>query len=330
MLTAAVVGLGIGEQHALAYLRAGCELRWVYDLSPAKMQEVLARLGSGQAAPGLDAVLDDPGVDVVSIASFDHAHAAEVVRALHAGKHVFVEKPLCRTLQELTDVQAAWRASGRVLRSNLVLRSAPLYRWLQDAIAAGEFGDIYAIDGDYLYGRLHKITEGWRSEVPDYSVLEGGGIHLIDLMVGALGERPDSVSTVGNKIASRDTAFRYHDFVAASFTFPSGAIGRITANFGCVHRHQHVFRVFGTKATFIYDDAGARLHRARVDGAPGDPLPLSGLPTSKGELIQPFLDRVSSGVGDPQQDQRDFDVIRACIAAEEALHRGGTLRIDYP
>ena len=42
--------------------------------------------------------------------------------------------------------------------------------------------------------------------------------------------------------------------------FPSGVIGGMTANFACVHRHQHVIRVFGTAATVISDDRGVRMH----------------------------------------------------------------------
>jgi predicted dehydrogenase len=64
-----------------------------------------------------------------------------------------------------------------------VLRAAPLYLWLQQEVKRGSFGEIYAFNGDYLYGRLHKITMGWRKEVSNYSVMLGGGIHLVDLMV---------------------------------------------------------------------------------------------------------------------------------------------------
>src|SRR5262249_50292734 len=150
---------------------------------------------------------------------------------------------------------------------NLVLRAAPLYCWLRDTIAAGELGELYAFDGDYLYGRLEKITDGWRGEVDGYSVLQGGGVHLVDLMLWLTGQRPATVNAVGNRIATRGTRFRYDDFVAATYRFESGLIGRITANFGCVHRHQHVVRVFGTKGTFIHDDRGARLHSTREPSA---------------------------------------------------------------
>ena len=43
---------------------------------------------------------------------------------------------------------------------------------------------------DYLYGRLQKITDDWRSRVADYSVMLGGGVHMVDLMLWLTGQRP--------------------------------------------------------------------------------------------------------------------------------------------
>ena len=193
--------------------------------------------------------LVDMSFDALAIFTPDGTHGALVIPALQANKYVFVEKPLCRSLEELRAIRQAWLACpGRHLMSNLVLRAAPLYRWLHTAIRAGEFGEVYAFDGEYLYGRVRKITRGWRNTVPDYSVMQGGGVHLVDLMIGLTGRRPIGVTAVGNRVCTAGTAFKYDDYRAATFSFESGLIGRITANFGCVHRHHHVVRVFGTKA----------------------------------------------------------------------------------
>lgn len=328
-LGVAVIGLGVGEQHALAYRRSGCALRRLFDLDAARADAAVARLEAAGSAASLREILDDPAIDVVSIASFDDAHFAQVVASLDAGKHVFVEKPLCRSIDELRETRRAWEASGRCLSSNLVLRAAPLYRWLKAEIEAGAFGELYAFDGDYLYGRIEKITSGWRKDVPDYSVLEGGGVHLVDLMLWLSGQRPDAVSGVGNRICTRGTSFRYEDFAAATFTFPSGFVGRVTANFGCVHRHQHALRIFGTKATFIYDDAGPRLHTSRSPDVPTRVIELDPLPATKGELIPSFVEAVVSGTPMEPDTQHEFDVISACAAAKHAAHSRCRVEIEY-
>ncbi|MEX0692950.1 MAG: Gfo/Idh/MocA family oxidoreductase [Rhodospirillales bacterium] len=330
-LGVAVIGLGVGEQHAHAFAAdPGCALRWLVDTDREKAEQVAGRVGSGAVATSLDEVLGDKDVHIVSIATFDHLHADQVVACLNAGKHVFVEKPLCRTEPELAAIITAWKAAERPhLRSNLVLREAEMYRWLAEEIQAGAFGRIYAIDGDYLYGRLDKITEGWRGEVPDYSVIEGGGIHMIDLMVMLSGERPDTVSCIGNRIGTEDTAFRYDDFMAASYTFPSGLIGRITANFACVHRHHHVLRVFGTEATFIYDDAGPRLHLTRDEDQRAAPIDMNPLASSKGALIPGFVQAIRDGQGPGTAAIREFDLIRI-IAATDRAHQTQTPQdIEY-
>jgi predicted dehydrogenase len=328
-LGVAVVGLGVGEQHALAYQRTGCSVRRLFDLDPDRAAAVSSRLGEGLCSSSLESILGDPSIEIVSIASFDDAHFEQVAASLAAGKHVFVEKPLCRSIHELETIAAAWRRSGRKLRSNLVLRAAPLYRWVKAQVEGGAFGEIYAFDGDYLYGRLHKLTEGWRNQVEDYSVLQGGGVHLLDLMLWLTGQRPERVSAVGNRISSAGTAFRYHDFAAATFTFPSGLVGRVTANFGSVHRHQHVMRIFGTRATFIVDDAGPRLHLSRDPNEPATPLAHNPLPATKGDLIPEFVASVTTGAAMRPDTQHEFDVISACVAADRALASGGAVTVDY-
>lgn len=331
MLDVAVIGLGVGEQHAIAFLRTGnCALRWVYDLDASRMQRVVAELGQGAAAGSFEIILADRSVNVLSIASYDDAHFDQVLAALRAGKHVFVEKPLCRSIKELRVIKEAWEGKGdRHLTCNLVLRAAPLYQWLKGSIDAGELGEIYAFDGDYLYGRIHKITDGWRRDVENYSVMLGGGIHLVDLMLWLTGERPAWVAAVGNQICTSGTEFRYDDYLSATFRFPSGLIGRITANFGCVHRHQHVMRVFGTRATFIYDDLGARLHTSRDASVSATALNLPALPASKGDLIPRFVGAILNGKDPRQQTQREFDVVSACTAADQALAAGRSVEIEY-
>lgn len=330
-LGVAVIGLGVGEQHAMAYRDdPRTDIRWLIDLDADVAAKVRSRIGSGETATALDAALDDPAVDIVSIATFDHMHAAEVLKCLNAGKHVFVEKPLARTVEELAPIVDAWKAAGRLhITSNLVLRDAELYRWLSYEVQSGNMGRIYAIDGDYLYGRLHKITEGWRKDVPNYSTMEGGGIHIVDLMLMLAGERPIEVSCIGNRIATEGTDFRYDDFMAAAFTFPSGLIGRVTANFGCVHRHYHVLRVFGTEATFIHDDAGPRLHLTRDEDKKAAPLSHNPLPGSKGVLIPAFIDDIASDADPTPTAMREFDLIRVIAAADAAHASKSTLTIEY-
>lgn len=328
----AVVGLGIGEQHALAYLATRqCELRWLYDLNHGKAQTLADKLGTGNVASNFEEILRDPNTQAISIASYDDDHFKQVVAALNAGKHVFVEKPICRTIDELRAVKQAWaRHLGRLkLASNLVLRAAPIYEWLKLKMIAGDFGKVYAFDGDYLYGRLHKITDGWRKDVEDYSVIAGGGVHLIDLLLWITNERPTSVQATGNRICTEETPFRYDDYVAVTMQCPSGLVARISANFGCVHRHQHALRVYGTAETFFYDDAGPRHHISCDPERPPLPVALPTLPASKGDLIPAFVDAMLTDKDLAADTQTHFDVISIVAACDESLKTHSPTDVQY-
>jgi predicted dehydrogenase len=329
-LRAAVIGLGVGEQHARAFAAdEDAELTWLYDLDPSRTARIARDLGQGKVADGLPQILADRRTDALCIATYDDAHFGEVMAALDANKHVFCEKPLCRTIEEARQIKVALENSGRHLECNLVLRASPLYRWLKEAIGAGELGEIYAIDGEYLYGRIEKITEGWRKDTPDYSVMQGGAIHMIDLMLWLTGQRPTHVSAVGNRISSKDSAFRYNDFVAAQYEFPSTMVGRITANFGCVHEHHHVVRIYGTKATFLYDDQGPRLHTTRKPGEMPERITYDPLPASKGALIPHFIRAIRAGEA-ANSSAHELEVVAATTAADRALRAGARIEIDYP
>jgi predicted dehydrogenase len=330
-LRVGIIGLGVGEQHIEGYLSTGACDVVLCDRSAEKV--ALARYKHPGLPVSRDAkeLLADPDLQVISIASYDDAHADQAIEALAAGKHVFVEKPLCQTRDQLQAVKQAWMRHGGKLKldSNLVLRAAPAYVWLKEKFAEGFFGKVFAFDGDYLYGRLHKITHGWRKDVENYSVMEGGGIHLLDLFLWITGERPSRVTAVGNRICSRGTAFRYDDFVAVTMQCPSGLVARFTTNFGCVHRHQHVVRLFGTEATFLHDDAGPRFYQTRDPAVGATPLLLPALPSSKGALIPPFVDAIRTDRDMSAQTQLHFDVLSLCLACEEALRTGLPQEVCY-
>lgn len=329
-LGVAVIGLGVGEAHARTIHRDDrCEIRWLIDNDKARAAAVRSDLGSGDVGTDFRTVTDDPNVDLVAIASYDTDHYEQAKACLEAGKHVFVEKPLCRTRDELVDLHRTWTESPASLMSNLVLRTAPAYRHLKNRIEQGELGRIYSFDGDYLYGRLDKITDGWRRDIDGYSVMLGGGIHIIDLLLWLTGSRPARVDASGNDLCTHGTSFEPDDFVAAAFEFESGTVATIKANFGCVHPHQHVVRVFGTEGTFLCDDAGVRYWFSREEGQPPERPSASALPASKGALLEEYIDSVVDDEAIDETTRSFFDGVSACLSADAALGSGERVEIEY-
>jgi predicted dehydrogenase len=330
-LKAGVIGLGVGNQHARTYVE--CEfsdLHILCDMDQNKLIQAQKDYPNITTTEKWKDVCHSKDIDVISIASYDNYHSEQIISALQSGKHVFVEKPICQTHDELDAIYKAWSNAGNLsLSVNLVLRGADLYKELKTLIANDFFGEIYAFDADYLYGRLHKITEGWRAEIPYYSTLQGGGIHMLDLIIWLLGELPTEVHGTGNKIASKGSIFKYNDYSLTTYSFGSGIIARISSNFGSVHKHHHILRIFGTKGTFIYDDQGPRYYRSRDSHEQPIRIDKNPLPDKKGILIPAWLNNICMNDIKKSEAIKHLNVMRACLAGDESIAKKKSIQINY-
>ena len=325
MLRAAVIGLGVGEAHAAAYAaHPDCELVALCDSDSHRLNEVArAHHGVRTTTESLE-VLRDPEIDVVSIATYDDEHYAQVKLAVEHGKHAFVEKPLCTRPEEADDLRAVLAANPEiVVTSNLVLRASPRFRAVKELVAAGRLGTLYYSEADYEYGRLHKITEGWRGDLEHYSVVLGGGVHVVDLLLWLTGKRVVEVTARGNRIASAGTKFRFDDFVVAILRFDDGSLAKVSANFGAAAPHFHAVRVFGTDATFVNGvEHGTLLTRETsetIDAVyPG---------VEKGALLPGFVDEVL-GLGKAAVTKEEvFAALDVCFAIDEAAATGASVTL---
>ena len=319
-----IIGLGVGERHIPGYrAHPGCEVRVLCDFDREKLAAVGARHPGTQLTESADELIDDPDVDIVSVASYDSFHHQQVVRALERGKHVFVEKPLVQTREHAEEVHAllADRAELR-LSSNLPLRRSPRFRWLKEQLGAGSLGRHYYFEGDYEYGRGWKLTEGWRGQIDYYSVTLGGAVHLVDLLLWLTGDRVTRVTAHGNRIATAGTQYRHDDLVVAVLELESGALAKISANFGCVHAHFHGIKLFGTEGTFVNGLENGTLWHRRGREALAEPVtePYPGM--EKGDLIRSFVGAIL-GEGEPEVSEREvFDTLAVCFAIDAAVASG--------
>ncbi|MFC1909216.1 Gfo/Idh/MocA family protein, partial [Chloroflexota bacterium] len=223
-LKAGIIGLGVGEKHAAGYHNhSGCEVAALCDFSEEKLEAVRDKYPDARLTTQADEVLSDPEINIVSIASYDNYHHEQIVKAINNDKHIFVEKPLCLYEVEAVEIKQLLQEKPHLkLSSNLILRMSPRFRMLKQMIADGELGQLFYVEGDYNYGRLHKITEGWRGKIDFYSVVYGGGVHVIDLLLWLTGDRVIEVAAYGNNLASSGTSFRYNDMVVSILKFESG------------------------------------------------------------------------------------------------------------
>ncbi|MFM1920820.1 MAG: Glucose--fructose oxidoreductase precursor [Candidatus Hydrogenedentota bacterium] len=90
-------------------------------------------------------VLDLPELDALVVATPDHWHALASIRACQAGKHVYVEKPVCHNIWEGQQMLAAEQASGSVVQAGLQNRSMPCIRAAKEYIESGALGNVHFV-----------------------------------------------------------------------------------------------------------------------------------------------------------------------------------------
>jgi predicted dehydrogenase len=328
-LSVGVIGLGVGMAHAETYSTLpDCSLTTVCDFDETKLREASDRFSGIKVAQSAIEICSSPDIDIVSVASYDADHAEQVVTALRHGKHVFVEKPLCTTTRHATEIrQELITHPSLILGSNLVLRRSPRFSQLKALIQDGSIGTIFSIETGYHYGRLEKLTNGWRGEDPHYSPVLGGGIHVVDLICWLLEDRVARVSAVGNRIASAGSKSKCNDFSAALLTFKSGAVATLTVNFGCVYPHFHPLRLYGTKATYINGLQAAELWRSREADAVPELLTPAYPGVGKGDLIPAFIDAVCGRSSFEISPSEMFHALDVCFAIDEATQAGSTVSI---
>ncbi len=330
-LKAGVIGLGVGQQHMEGYdSHPCCEVVAVCDFCVEKCRQATQRYPGIKVYGDCDALLSDEGIDVVSVASYDNYHYEQIVGAIENDKHVFAEKPFCLYPKEAEHIRSLLREKPNLkMSSNLVLRRSLRFLGLKELIDAGRLGRIYYVEGDYNYGRIHKITEGWRGEIDYYSVVYGGGVHVVDLLLWLTGQRVREVSAYGNNISTRGTQFKYNDVVTGILKFDNGMTGKVACNYSCVFPHFHNFTVYGTEATYVNDFEYGKLYRSRDPQAGFERVGDSYGSVHKGELIHDFLDSI---LGDAEPEitvDEIFDSMSVCFAIEKSADGNGAVEVDY-
>lgn len=222
-----VIGLGfMGWRHIAAYRAARdagfpCELRAVCDSDPGRWEAGAAagNLGVGDAAMsdserhgvrvygGVDELLRDPAVGLVSICTYTETHVELALRALEAGKHVLVEKPIAVRAAEVRRLADAAARASTLCMPAMCMRFWPGWEWLHDRVRDGSLGRVRSA----AFMRLGS-PPGWASGFYDDYSRSGGAlvdlhIHDTDFVVWCFG-RPRSVASAGS-LMHVTTLYRY-------------------------------------------------------------------------------------------------------------------------
>jgi predicted dehydrogenase len=238
-----VVGLGYwGPNLARNFDRLpGAELRWICDQSQEARERWAPSFPDARTSGDLDELLADPELDAVVVATHVPSHAALAVRALGAGKHCFVEKPLAQSVAEADQVLAAAREAKRVLMVGHLLEYHPGVEKLKEIAESGDLGDIH-----YLYSNrlnLGKLR-------PDENALWSLGAHDVSVLLHlAGGEEPSECEARGESYMQPGI----EDVVFCYLRFPSGLAAHLHLSWLDPHKERR-FTVVGSKRMATFDD----------------------------------------------------------------------------
>lgn len=178
------------------------------------------RFGFSRASSDPREVIDDPETNVVLVASRDVLHAPQVLQALRAGKHVFVEKPLCLTLQQCDEIEAELATTEQLLTVGFNRRFAPLVVRMKSLLdtVPGPRSFVYLVNAGAV------PADHWTRD-PSESAgrLIGEACHFIDLL-RHLAAKPivkAECEWLGAGSNKRD------DIATLSLSFEDGSIGSV-------------------------------------------------------------------------------------------------------
>ena len=233
----ALAGFGAwGQMHARAIAAIdGVDVVAVLVRSEASRQAAAQMVPGARLYDDYAQMLAASDVDVVNVVVPNHAHAQAAIDAMHAGKHVVLEKPMGLSLAECDAVAAASRSAGRLVAVNLELRVSRQWGAVHDMVAHGDFGDL-RFQHLSLFRRPFKTgSGGWRYDRTRVGswVLEEL-VHFIDLVLWygeALGA-PCRVTAFGG-----DPASGLSDHFSVALEWRNGATAVLNQCLGGFEHH---------------------------------------------------------------------------------------------
>lgn len=292
-----------------ARLRAICSARGLTARSAA------GRHGFEYCASDFAELLDDPEIHAVVIATRHDTHARFAAEALRAGKHVFVEKPLALTHEQLDDVIAAQAESGLILMPGFNRRFSPLSIAVRDFFAnrAGPIEVICRVNAGALKGgSWYKDDEegGWR--------IVSEGCHFVDLISFICGCPPVRVQAemIGGSVAGAQ-----HDNCTAILRMQDGSLGTLiyVANGDSGYEKERV-EVFGEGRTAVIEN----WHSARLfHGGKKRQVPASGSGKGHGAELAHFVAAVTGSAPVVLRLEDSAATTRCTLAIVESMTTAG-------
>lgn len=256
-------------------------------------------------------IIDNKDINTLFIATRHDTHAHYVIEGLKAGKNVYVEKPLCLTLEQLSEIEqiAGEKQSGVMIGFNR--RFSPFAQKLKTKLGSGKMSMIYRVNAGSI------PADSW---IQDMNV--GGGriigeaCHFIDFMTFMCGSLPCKVSA-----SALTDSQNLNDIVNVLIEFENGSIGTLAyyAN-GSKNLPKEYFEVYSSGVTgIIYD-----FTKCEIYGRNCEKYKLSHQDKGQKHMLECFFNSISNGKL-PIDMKEIFSVTKASFAVLKSLQESGNM-----
>jgi protoporphyrinogen oxidase/predicted dehydrogenase len=324
-----VVGLGYWGPNLvrnLADSTSAFELAYLCDSRQEALDASQGRYPGVRCTTSFDEVLRDDDVAAVAIATPVSTHHALAIAALKAGKHVFVEKPLAGSSQEVRELTDAAEEGGLVLMPGHTFLYSPSVTTIKALVDSGELGEIYFISSSRVNLGLHQ---------PDVSVVWDLGPHDFSILRYWLGALPSEVSALSRSCLLPGIP----DVCFINMTYPSGTIAHVELSWLAPSKLRRT-AIVGSKKMVVYDDTSNESVRI-FDAGANIPEPETfgeyRLSYRTGDIVSPRIEAtepLSLELADFASAIRDgtslvssavvgLDVVRTAEAVDRSLAEGG-------
>jgi predicted dehydrogenase len=328
MVGVAVVGLGYWGPNLVRNLHEveDAHPALVCDLRPEALETIQRRYPAVRATTDFNEVLADPAIEAVAVSTPVSSHFELAARALEAGKHVFVEKPLTASSDEALELIELADHHGLLLMPGHTFLYSPPVNMIRSLIASGELGEIYFISTSRVNLGLHQsdVSVAWDLGPHDFSILR----YWLD-------ETPSHASALSRGCVIPDIP----DVAFIDLEFPSGTVAHVELSWLAPSKLRRT-TIVGSRKMIVYDDTSNEPVRVFDSGVMlRDPETFGEYKLSyrTGDIVSPhlevaeplklelqdFVDAIRTGSVPRSSRELGLEVVRMIEAVDASLEQNG-------
>lgn len=242
MLNIGVIGYGYWGPNLVRNFSAvpDAQVRAVADLDEGRLASVKTRYPAIEVTKDVKALLADPQVDAVAIATPVSSHYSLALQALRSGKDVFVEKPMTETAEQAEHLIEEAAKRGRVLHVDHTFIYTGAVRKMRELVESGEIGDLYYYDSVRVNLGLFQS---------DVDVVWDLAVHDLSIMDHLFSAKPVAVSASGkNHVAGKPTNVAF-----LTIFYDTNFIAHLHVNWLAPVKVRRTL-VGGSRKMIVYDD----------------------------------------------------------------------------